>query len=114
MPRVCVSTLPNPQAGKSQFWEHYNSEGGRYSPRAEGISPFSATDKLAFHRGEGTGANAGKCIISIKKNGHIIKTANSHEWGNGRGVSGGCGSGYFYVGHYNTNSPVCLRDVDLP
>jgi hypothetical protein len=113
-PRVVISTICDP-AGKMQFWEYKNSEGGRGTSCSSGdacqesISGAIAGDTIGFVRNYNSAT--GKCVISVTKNGSIIKTANTHEWGST--TEEGCGSGYMFVGHYNRVDPQCISDASL-
>jgi hypothetical protein len=57
----------------------------------------------------------GECVVYILKNGDVVHTSNSHNWGL---PDGGCGSGYIWVGHYGVmggeyTPRVCLANVEL-
>eukprot|EP00937_MAST-01D_sp_MAST-1D-sp2_P006086 g6086.t1 len=109
-PRVAISTICDP-AGKMQFWEYSaGRQGGRGSvcqgnqECQESIEGASAGDVIGLKRV----SSSGKCILSITKNGKIIKTANSHEF-----EGDGCGSGYVWMGNYNSAVKQCVSKLQV-
>jgi hypothetical protein len=114
VPRVGISQHPP----GSIFYEWKDMANGRFGGNVAGRGiaedmnggqPFASTDVITIFRS--LQETAGICIIYIEKNGVIVKTANTHEWGL---PDGGCGPGYIWLGHYNSASDKqCLTNMEL-